>query len=129
MWYPNPPQIKFEDDHVLVESEKTITSHSGSQEENGLLPKNWDHKIKFAPTIWWPANISKPKKDSCRRKFVKGIEIRTLGPDHLLCGERGVFATEKFTACDIIGEYTGRVVDEMVLAYAPIKLKLTPFSY
>ena len=37
-----------------------------------------------------------------------------LGPDHVLCGERGVFATEKFDICDVIGEYTGRVVDDTV---------------
>lgn len=37
-----------------------------------------------------------------------------LGKDHFLCGEKGVFATEKFDRFDIVGEYTGKVVDDTV---------------
>lgn len=63
---------------------------------------------------------------------IKGVEVRDLGKDHVLCGEKGLFTTEKFELGDIIGyfffplhtqclidcwtcrEYTGRVVNDTV---------------
>lgn len=51
-------------------------------------------------------------RDKVRRFHVHGVEVRDLPPNHKLHGEQGLFATRKFSQFDIIGEYTGRVVDK-----------------
>ena len=40
---------------------------------------------------------------------VEGIEVRILPSSHLLSGQKGVFATKKFSKYNIIGEYTGLI--------------------
>ena len=73
----------------------------------------------------WLGNIKKEKKEACRRNTIRGVEVRDLGKDHILCGEKfiyrekvlnlhdfflvygiislyGLFATEKFLMCDIL---------------------------
>ena len=139
-WYPHKP-ILDDDDQDRITTSSTIVidmTNKPNDTDKTLESINWDPSLKYAEALWWSSNIKKEKKEACRRRFVKGIEVRgmlytlhsplylsilivmllciriDLGPDHVLCGERGVFATEKFDICDVIGEYTGRVVDDTV---------------
>ena len=113
-WYPNDPGV-----YGVELIDANLRKAQIFIEKSTCPPKtlesiNWDPTLKYAHTLWWSANIKKEKKEACRREFIQGIEVRNLGPDHFLCGEKGVFATEKFSRFDIIGEYTGRVVDDTV---------------
>ena len=40
--------------------------------------------------------------------------MRDLPSGHFLAGEQGLFALERFKPFDIVGEYTGKVVDVTV---------------
>lgn len=55
-----------------------------------LVSNDWSN-------IWWYK----------KRKTIDGIEVRVLPKNHLLAGQKGVFATKDFSQYDIIGEYTG----------------------
>ena len=119
-WYPNKPALEASGDtkdvdllKILKEKEED-TIRKVPIQPLSLDSINWDHSLKYAPTLWWSSDIKKEKKEACRRPFIRGIEVRDLGPDHFLCGQKGVFATEKFSQFDVLGEYTGRVVDDTV---------------
>ncbi|CAM9465624.1 unnamed protein product, partial [Ectocarpus fasciculatus] len=45
-----------------------------------------------------------------RREGIPGIEVRDLGPGHVLAGEQGLFATKRFEQFSVVAEYCGRVV-------------------
>ena len=68
--------------------------------------------VKYTSNNFWSPKISKDKKEKCRRQIVVGVEVKDLPPSHFLFGEQGLFALEKFAQFDIVGEYTGRVVDD-----------------
>lgn len=70
--------------------------------------------IKYTSNNFWSPKINKVKKEKCRRQIVVGVEVRDLPKNHFLAGEQGLFALEKFAQFDIIGEYTGRVVDDNI---------------
>jgi hypothetical protein len=57
----------------------------------------WERDLKYTNTLWWSANIKKECKEGCRHHHVHGVEVRDLGKDHFLGGEKGLFATEKFS--------------------------------
>lgn len=67
-----------------------------SNEENYLCTNNWElvkNKHKFEKN----------------HSSIEGIEVRVLPKGHLLAGEKGVFATKKFSKYNVIGEYTGHI--------------------
>ena len=68
--------------------------------------------VKYTSNNFWSPKIAKEKKEKCRREIVVGVEVRDLPKSHFLFGEQGLFALEKFSQFDIVGEYTGRVVDD-----------------
>ena len=68
--------------------------------------------VKYTSNNFWSPKIAKEKKEKCRRQIVVGVEVRDLPKSHFLFGEQGLFALEKFSQFDIVGEYTGRVVDD-----------------
>ena len=68
--------------------------------------------VKYTSNNFWSPRICKEKKEKCRRQIVVGVEVRDLPKSHFLFGEQGLFALEKFGQFDIVGEYTGRVVDD-----------------
>lgn len=127
-WYPSKPPMTPETASISSLSIKNPTDllsplpteikiqpqMQQQMQQQSLESINWDHTLKYASTLWWSANISKEKKEACRRPFIRGIEVRDLGKDHFLCGQKGVFATEKFSQFDVLGEYTGRVVDDSI---------------
>lgn len=98
-------------------SEEEVSSSASAALQKGKIQELQDPKsgihlphpcfstgdLKYTPTLWWSGNIKKEKKEACRRQTIKGVEVRDLGSDHVLCGEKGLFATEKFSMCDIIG--------------------------
>lgn len=57
----------------------------------------------FVSNDW--SNVNRNKKS----KTIDGVEVRVLPKEHILEGEKGVFATKHFSQYDIIGEYTGVV--------------------
>jgi hypothetical protein len=73
----------------------------------------WD-TFKYVASLVWAPSIQKDKKNASRRYHIEGVEIRDLGKDHALCGEKGLFATKKFEKFDVLGEYTGKIVDASV---------------
>lgn len=75
--------------------------------------KIWESgEIKYTSNNFWSPKVNKEKKEKCRRQIVVGVEVRDLPSGHFLAGEQGLFALEKFSQFDIVGEYTGRVVDD-----------------
>jgi hypothetical protein len=72
----------------------------------------------------WDRGVPKTRRDECRRNHTHGVEVRNLGQDHFLAGEQGLFATNKFSRFDLVGEYTGRIVNSEVVG----KLSLELFS-
>mmetsp|Transcript_58343 Transcript_58343/g.114658 ORF Transcript_58343/g.114658 Transcript_58343/m.114658 type:complete len:236 (+) Transcript_58343:250-957(+) len=65
---------------------------------------------QFMTENLWPkhgAGASMKKKAA--RRYMTGVEIRKLADGHPLSGEQGLFATQSFAQCDVIGEYVGVV--------------------
>lgn len=54
------------------------------------------NEIKYSSGIIWSPSVKGALKDGSRRFRVSGVEVRDLGSDHFLHGERGLFATQKF---------------------------------
>ena len=79
-----------------------------------ITPHSLTGAVKYTSNNFWSPRISKEKKEKCRRQIVVGVEVRDLPSTHFLSGEQGLFALEKFSQFDIVGEYTGRVVDDDV---------------
>mmetsp|Transcript_58861 Transcript_58861/g.101402 ORF Transcript_58861/g.101402 Transcript_58861/m.101402 type:complete len:241 (+) Transcript_58861:248-970(+) len=66
---------------------------------------------QFMTENLWPkhgAGASMKKKAA--RRYMTGVEIRKLADGHPLSGEQGLFATQSFAQCDVIGEYVGVVL-------------------
>mmetsp|Transcript_12373 Transcript_12373/g.18769 ORF Transcript_12373/g.18769 Transcript_12373/m.18769 type:complete len:231 (+) Transcript_12373:115-807(+) len=77
----------------------------------------WKHnggKVGYTSHNMWGKTITQERKEKTRRSHAYGVEIRDLPADHVLCGEQGLFATKRFERFDVIGEYTGRIVDSDV---------------
>jgi hypothetical protein len=106
-WYPPVPCT----DEAAPSSSVPITIPAPAPH---VPHPSWNNELKYTSVNWWCANIKRESKEACRHHHVHGVEVRDLGKDHFLCGERGLFATEKFSRFDIIGEYCGRVVDDTI---------------
>lgn len=106
-WYPSPPptEISLEQASRIVDF-PTPPSHDNRQAFVEL-------GVRYVHSNQW-YGVSNEEKEKCRRFKVKGVEARKLGKDHVLCGQYGLFATEKFSQFDIIGEYTGKIVGSTV---------------
>lgn len=103
-WYPCPPAKEIPLHTMPIEPPKP------TQEEDVLAKFNAVN-VKFMNCNRWNS-IPKEKMESIRRNYVKGVEIRQLPPGHFLAGEYGLFATEKFSRFDVIGEYAGKIVGD-----------------
>jgi hypothetical protein len=67
-----------------------------SNNENYLCTNDWNF-------------INNKHRFEKNHSSIEGIEVRVLPPNHLLAGEKGVFAKKKFEHYDVIGEYTGTI--------------------
>lgn len=104
-WYPCKPPEEIPLNNIVV----TEDMNSDDQIKDGK--PFWEtEKLKFTNVNKWHS-IPREIVASARRTFVKGVEVRRLPKDHVLHGECGLFATQKFSKFDVIGEYTGKVVD------------------
>jgi len=79
---------------------RLLIHYSNSKKKN--LKSNYYHLNNWS-------KIKNKKKFKNNVNSIDGIEVRILPEDHLLSGEKGVFATKEFTKYDIIGEYTGDI--------------------
>jgi hypothetical protein len=97
---------------------------------NKAPPPGFCEHIKFTTENVYSKRLPKGLKEKMRRYTIKGVEIRELPAGHVLCGEKGLFATRKFEMCDIVGEYCGRVVDDETSGHyvAALEDKLTAES-
>lgn len=69
--------------------------------------ENWEKNIQYSSCCDWKGIKSKYYK----KNYINGIEIRVItDPNHVVTGERGVFAEKDFKIGDIIGQYTGKIV-------------------
>lgn len=99
-WYPCPPPS------VLPLSAAVLPTEPPKPSPDEIC-KSLDVKFVYS-NVW--SSISKAENERARRQFVKGVEIRPLPPGHFLHGQYGLFATQRFSKFDIIGEYTGKIV-------------------
>jgi hypothetical protein len=78
---------------------------------SGIKNRFWEtESLKYISTNKWNS-MDKSTLETCKRDFIKGVEVRLLPPEHFLYGEYGLFATQFFSQFDVIGEYVGKVVD------------------
>jgi hypothetical protein len=105
-WYPSAPGPTIPVFHL---SSKHIVDDS----TDVCLDPFAETNVKFLPSNNWVA-IPKEKREQVRRHKIKGVEVRRLPKNHFLSGQHGLFATEKFSRFDIIGEYTGKIVADDV---------------
>jgi hypothetical protein len=102
-WYPSPPA-----ETIPVQNLK---------EKEGLEVDEVDVwteiNVKYTCCNKWQS-IPKEKAEACRRPKPKGVEVRKLPKGHFLHGEYGLFASERFSRFDIVGEYTGKIVGDDV---------------
>jgi hypothetical protein len=113
-WYPCDPNHLSGDSPCDTKGELLESELQKDSDRSQLKP--WEHhtfssgKVSFTSCNQWPKKISKHTREKVRRKAVVGVEVRDLGPGHLLEGEQGLFATKQFHKFDVIGEYTGEIV-------------------
>ena len=113
-WYPNAPDTSGK---ATVDAAFYASKVYEKQQARISVPphKIWSGgSVKYTSNNFWSPKISKDKKEKCRRQIVVGVEVKDLPANHFLSGEQGLFALEKFAQFDIVGEYTGRVVDDDV---------------
>ncbi|RYG98881.1 SET domain-containing protein [archaeon] len=104
-WYPSPPPDMISAARVPV-----------VREEEPKLRNDYafrDLHVRYVTTNQWHA-VTKAEAQISRRQRVKGVEVKKLGADHVLCGQYGLFATERFNRFDVLGEYTGKIVGDTV---------------
>lgn len=107
-WYPGPPPSEIPLERVSAADEASSSSAAYDRDRAFV-----ELGVRYVHSNQWHG-VSKEEKEKCRRFCVKGVEARKLGPDHVLCGQYGLFAVEKFSKFDIIGEYTGKIVGSNV---------------
>ena len=82
-WYPHKPILddQTDDDQDRITTSSTIVidmTNKTKDADKTLESINWDPSLKYAETLWWSSGIKKEKKEACRRRFVKGIEVRGM---------------------------------------------------
>lgn len=77
------------------------------------MEENGNHLYHYTPKNIWK-NISSGRKEASRRFKCCGVEVKALPLNHFLFGQYGLFALQEFAPFDIIGEYTGLVVNDNV---------------
>ncbi len=108
MWYPSPPP-----EAIPAFCGEETDAPAGA--ELGVEHPIWrSGKLRYLTSNITAKGLPEEKRRACRRSRVHGVEVRDLPPNHFLHGEQGLFATVKFSKCDIVGEYTGRIVDSNV---------------
>lgn len=118
-WYPCPvPETIPNVAEININDNPSTTEIDTS---SGVLPSAhrphpiWNRgSLKYSISNNWAKGIPQDKRTACRRDYTHGVEVRDLPRDHFLHGEQGLFATIKFSKCDIVGEYTGRIVNSDV---------------
>jgi hypothetical protein len=102
LWYPGPPPETISMNRIPIPDPSDVYTPDNDHAFEDL-------GVRFVNRNQWHG-VSKADVHKCRRVKAKGVEVRRLGTDHFLCGQYGLFATEKFSRFDIIGEYTGKIV-------------------
>lgn len=91
---------------LLKSDDSSIESNKNPQE--GIK----DARAYFAPSNIWPKHRKgKEMRKKAARTFLHGVEVRQLQEPHILAGQFGLFAAKPFQMFDVVGEYTGEVVD------------------
>ena len=112
-WYPSRPPAEI----PKCDSDNAVNLQRSTAD---LIPPVESHPIwksgliKYTSQNWWSNKVSKEKKEASRRLAIPGVVVKDLPADHFLHGQQGLFATSKFSVFDVIGEYTGRIVDSSV---------------
>eukprot|EP01035_Chromulina_nebulosa_P019618 gene19618-25527_t len=104
-YYPKKPLIDNTLDDITI-STNQLNIKSTSNRHDIWTNSNLTYTTS---NIW--KKIPKESKEKCRSHHIDGVEIRLLDDSHFLRGEYGLFATKRFSRFDIIGEYTGKIVD------------------
>lgn len=91
------------DERHLHAVTKTETQNAGEEEQLPIEIK----AIHIASNVWPKKRAGKELRKSVSRRYMHGVEMRTLSPPHILSGETGLFAVNRFDQFDILGEYCG----------------------
>lgn len=75
----------------------------------------WKSVVYTQENSW--EGISEERKAACMRHYPTGVEGRLLPEEHPLHGEYGLFATQRFSRFDVVGEYVGQVVSDEVTGH------------
>jgi hypothetical protein len=90
---------------------KSELSGNAANVDNNLPEHLTIETVHTASNIWPKNRVGKQLRKKASRSYIHGVEIRTLPESHFLPGEKGLFAMTPFHQFDIVGEYTGQVLE------------------
>lgn len=99
-WYPCPPP------QSVPVSETPYVPQPDPKER--LLKIFQEINVKYLESNNW-SGIPKDMAQATRHFYIHGTEARLLPPNHFLHGQYGLFALQRFSKFDIIGEYCGKI--------------------
>ena len=74
-WYPNEPNMSTDSEinaALAAPKKEDVTPNASSSD----IPNNFDTNLKFLSKLWYKGDIKPEKREKCRRRFIKGVEIR-----------------------------------------------------
>lgn len=114
-WYPY--RSRTEEAHSVESSTKEQEQNQKSRDGESPAKQDaerknmWPTGLKYFSANDWES-VDEDLLAKIRRRSIRGVSMRLLPSDHVLKGQYGLFATLRFQRYDVIGEYTGVVVDE-----------------
>ena len=113
-WYPAKPDDSVAANPVVVGAAANANSMAKAAVLSEPHPVWSNGTLRYISSNVW-SKVKGAMREGCRRHRAHGVQVRTLPANHPLHGEDGLFATKAFEECDIVGEYTGKVVGPEVL--------------
>jgi hypothetical protein len=118
-WYPSatPSEIPQASEALIAKTAEAEAAKPIERQIGNIHPIWQSGKVKYLLRNQWTPSIPQVKREACKRERPWGVEVRDLPKEHFLHGEQGLFAIAKFSKCDVVGEYTGKIVDSNVFGH------------
>jgi hypothetical protein len=118
-WYPSatPSEIPQASEELIAKTAAAAATTPVDRQLGNVHPIWQSGKVKYLTRNQWTPSIPQAKREACKRERPWGVEVRDLPKEHFLHGEQGLFAIAKFSKCDVVGEYTGKIVDSNVFGH------------
>jgi hypothetical protein len=94
---------------IAVKAENATASGSTDNHDEELADHLAAKAVQISTNMWPGKRLGKELRKKALRTSIHGVEIRTLPEDHVLAGQTGLFAVNKFDQFSILGEYCGQV--------------------